>query len=152
MSSKKKEYNIEESPFYSKNIKLRASLEELSASEGEDIVLAHKRYFKNDEYIKFIVTDELDILSHHNLPSLAKTILYYILYNCLEYNTPTFRFKASVFAKILNTDTSTVHKGLRTLINIGYIAKTNTREVYWINHNKYYKGNYIIDKYLKKKK
>lgn len=34
----KTEYNIESSPFYNKNVKVRVSLEELKASGEEDIV------------------------------------------------------------------------------------------------------------------
>lgn len=147
----KVEYNIEQSPFYNKGVRLRASLKELHASDGEDVVLARKRYFKQDEYVKFIITNEFDITAYHALYGISKTILQYIVYNCLEYNTPTFRFKATNLASILEVDISAIFKGIRELINLEYIAKTKTREVYWINHNKFYKGNYIIDKFLKLK-
>lgn len=152
MKGTKKEYTIEQSPFFDKNVKLRASLKELDASNDE-IVLARKRYYKPDDYVKFIIESETDILKFHNISNLAKTILNYILCNCLEYNTPTFRLKASDITVILKlTDVSYVHKALRDLISIKYISRTRTKEVYWINHNKFYKGNYINDKYLKSKK
>jgi hypothetical protein len=149
---KKKEYNIEQSPFHTTKGKIRATLKELEASNGEEVVLAHKKYYKQDEYIKFIINDELDILAYDNISSLAKTLLHYILYNCLEYNTPVFRLKMASIAKILKrSDSSGLFKARNELIDIGYIAKTNTREVYWINHNKFYKGVYLVDKYIKQK-
>jgi hypothetical protein len=143
------EYNIEQSPFYDKNVKLRASLEELRAGEGEDVVLARKRYFKQDEYVKFIIGTELDITKYDNLSSTAKTVLFYILYYCLEYNTPTFRLKMSDIGTIINKDESTLFKAIKELIDNKDISRTRTKEVYWINHNRYYKGNYIVDKFLK---
>ncbi len=146
--AKKKEYKLESSPFYNRNMKLRSGLSELQASSGESIVLAKKRYFRKDEYIKFIIAEEFDIQAFHNLPNMAKSILQYILYYCLEYNTPYFTFKAKEFALIIKTDVSFVHKGKNKLIDANIIAKTSTREVYWINHNLYYKGNFIVDKYL----
>lgn len=151
MSKKRKEYSLEQSPFYSLGTKLRATLTELKASSGEDLVLARKRYFKQDEYVKFIVDKEFDIVSYHKLSSIAKTILQYIVYNCLEYNSPTFRFKVSQFAFVIDCDTSYIHKGIKELSASKYIAKTTSKEIYWINHNKYYKGNFMIDRYIKEK-
>jgi len=151
MSKKRKEYDLEQSPFYSLNTKLRATLTELKASTGEELVLARKRYFKQDEYVKFIIDNEFDIVTYHNLSTIAKTILQYIVYNCLEYNSPTFRFKVVDFAAIVGYDTSYIHKGVKELQDCKYIAKTSSKEVYWINHNKYYKGNFMIDKYVKTK-
>lgn len=149
---KKREYNIERSPFYSTTGKIRATLKELEASSGEEVVLAHKKYYKQDEYIKFIINDELDIVTYDNISSLAKTLLHYILYNCLEYNSPTFRLKISKVATILKKkDNSNLYKAINELIAINYISKTETREVYWINHNKFYKGVYLVDKYLRQK-
>jgi len=148
----KKEYTLERSPFYKKGLKLRATLKELKASDGEDVVLARKRYFKQDEYIKLIINDELNITAYHTMSSMAKTILQYILYYCIEYNTPSFRFKATDFADIIKSDTSVIFKGLSDLIDLNYIARTKSREVYWINHNMFYKGNFMVDKYLVTKK
>lgn len=147
----KKEYNVEQSPFYSDKEELRATLSELNASNGEDVVLARKRYFKRDEYVKFIINPEFDILTFHKLPRMAVTVLHYILYHCLEYNSPTFRFKAKDFAQIVDKDISVIHKAVNSLINVSYMAKTKSKEVYWINHNAFYKGNFMIDKYLKTK-
>jgi len=148
---KKVEYDIEQSPFYSLGMRTRATLKELKANKGEEIVLARKRYFKRDEYIKFIVNTEYDIKEYDKLSPLSKTVLQYILYECLEYNTPTFRFKVESFLAILEYSESYVHKALRELVKANYIAKTRTKEVYWINHNKYYKGNFMIDKFIKQK-
>lgn len=148
----KKEYSIEDSPFYSKySNKIRANLKELHAGNGQEVVLARKRYFKQDEYIKFIVNDEFDILAYYKLSNIAKTVLQYILYFCIEYNTPTFTVKAKDIANILETDATYIHKGIKALIAAKYIARTKTKEVYWINHNVIYKGNYMIDKFLKTK-
>lgn len=152
MSKKKKEYRIEQSPFYNKHTnRIRANLKELNASNGEEVVLARKRYFKQDEYVKFIIDTEFDISAYYKLSNIAKTTLQYILYFCIEYNTPTFRLKAQDVATLLDTDSTYIHKGIKALIDFKYIARTQTREVYWINHNIIYKGNYMIDKFLKTK-
>jgi len=147
-----KKYTLEDSPFYKKGNKLRANLTELKASDGEEVVLARKRYFKQDEYIKFIINKEFNITAYHQLPKMSNTILTYILYYCLEYNTPSFRFKVKDFSKIIDTDISVIFKGLKALIDLKYIAKTRSRETYWINHNMFYKGNFMIDKHLITKK
>lgn len=48
----KKTYTLEKSPFYKEDWKMRTNLSELTASKtGEEVVLARKRYFKQDEYI-----------------------------------------------------------------------------------------------------
>lgn len=151
MKKKKKEYNIEQSPFFNPNATIRINLQELSASDSEDVVLARKRYFKQDEYIKLIISDDLDIYTYFKLSDMAKTVLHYILCYCLEYNVATFRLKASDIAHILHIDTSNIFKGIKELIKVNYIARTSTKEMYWIDHNRFYKGNYIIDKYLKQK-
>lgn len=148
MAKKRKEYTVEESPFYDKNQRLRANLKELQASDGEEVVLARKRLFKHDEYVKFIINKEFDLIQFHSMPKIATTILQYVLYHCIEYNAPTFRFKVSDFATILKVDESVVFKGVKTLINNNYIARTKTREVYWINHNMFYKGNFMVNKHL----
>jgi len=147
-----KKYNIEQSPFYNKAGALRAKLTELKASDGEEVVLARKRFFKQDEYIKFIINREFNITAFHQLPKMSNTILTYILYYCLEYNTPTFRFKVNEFALIIDTAPSVVFKGIKALVDLKYMSKTRTREVYWINHNMFYKGNFMIDKHLVTKK
>ena len=152
MTKNKKEYTVETSPFYNKGYKLRANLTELKASDGEELVLARKRFFKQDEYVKFIINTEFDIKQFHTMPKIANTILQYILYYCLEYNVPTFRFKTDDFAEILGVNTSLVFRGIKTLIDKKYIARTKSKEIYWINHNYFYKGNFMTDKYLKLKK
>lgn len=150
--AQKKEYNIEDSPFYNKyDNKIRANLKELNASNGEAVVLARKRYFKQDEYVKLIVDTEFDILAYYKLSNIAKTVLQHIIIFCIDYNSPTFRLKAKPLATILQTDATYIHKGIKDLITFKYIARTKTREVYWINHNLIYKGNFLIDKFLKTK-
>ena len=147
-----KKYTLEQSPFYNKGIRIRAKLTELTASDGEDVVLARKRYFKQDEYIKFIINKEFNITAFHALPKMSNTILTYILYYCLEYNSPSFRFRAIDFATIIGADTSVIYRGIKALIDLKYIARTKSREIYWINHNLFYKGNFMIDKHLVTKK
>ena len=147
-SSEAKVYTLERSPFYVKGWKVKASLTELSSSSGEDLVLARKRFYKQDEYIKFIVGTEFDIMTYHKLPKTSTTVLQYILYYCIEYNDPVFRFKVEDFSSITSIGKSTVFRGLQGLIDAKYIAKTKTKEVYWINHNLFYKGNFMIDKHL----
>lgn len=147
----KKKYSLEQSPFYNKEWSMGTSLKELKASDGEEVVLARKRYFKKDEYVKFIIEDKFDIISYHNLSKTATTVLQYIIYYCMEYNNPVFKFKVNDFSAILNIGESTVFKGLKDLIDAKYIAKTRSKEIYWINHNKFYKGNFMINKHLIKK-
>lgn len=148
----KHEYKVELSPYYNKNERLRANLKELKASDGEEVVLARKRYFKQDEYVKFIINDEFNITAFHALPKMSNTIMMYILYNCLEYNVPTFRFKVEHFAMIVSTNHSVIYKGMKALMDAKYFSKTGTKEIYWINHNMFYKGNFMIDKHIKTKK
>jgi hypothetical protein len=45
-----------------------------------------------------------------------------------------------------------VYIAVNELIENEYIARTTTKEVYWINHNIFYKGNYLITKELKIRK
>jgi len=139
---------IDESPFYSKDVITRPFLQEVDVAEGDGMVLARKRRFKKDEYIKFIIKNKFDITAYYKLSNIAKTTMQFIIYDCLDYNTPTFILVAKDLAMILNIDTSVVHKGIRQLIKEKYIARTKTKSVYWINHNRYYKGNYMIDKHI----
>ena len=147
----KKEYDIYSSPFYTLGGKVRSQLTELKVAEGDNVVLAKKRFFKKDEYTKLIINEEFDISAFHSLSKTATTILFYILMYCLDYNSPTFRFKASQFALIIGKEKSVIFKGIAELTQIKYIAKTKTREVYWINHNLFYKGNFIVETFLKLK-
>lgn len=150
--SKNIEYSIEDSPFNKKTERIRANLTELSASSGEEVVLARKRFYRQDEYVKLIVYDEFNITVYHKLSGTAKSILFYIIYFALDYNSPTFKLKAKVLAQVLVTDVSFIFKAINELINGSYIAKTKTRELYWINHNLFYKGRFMIDNFIKTKK
>ena len=146
-----KKYKIEQSPFYKTISKTRTNLEVIEAGNQADLVIARKRHFKQDEYVKLIITDVLDINEYDKLSPTAKTVLFYIVYNCLEYNTPVFRFIVSTFITVTRKEESLVYKALKELTTNNYIKRTSTRQVYWINHNRFYKGNFIIDKYLKEK-
>ncbi len=146
------EYPIDESPF-TKNTEIKAkfNLQQLQNTDS-DIVLARKRSFKSDEYTKLIVNEDLNLSDIYNLSKLANTVLFYILYNCLEYNTPTFRLELENFMILIKFKSKNkIYDAINELIHIGYIARTSTKEVYWINHNFFYKGNFLITKRLRLK-
>jgi hypothetical protein len=149
--ARKKEYTIEQSPFYNSLIKTRTSLKEIKQGDDLDLVIARKRYFKQDEYTKCITTSNYDIFEYHNLNPTSKTLLQYIINTCLEYNTCTFRFIVSDFKLLIKCNENTVFAAINELIKFKYVARTKTKEIYWINHNKYYKGNFLIDKFYKEK-
>lgn len=149
--AKKREYVIEQSPFYSSLIKTRTSLKEIKKGDDIDLVVARKRYFKQDEYVKCISSNKVDILAYHNFNPTTKTLLEYIIHTCLEYNTCTFRLIVSDFTLLVKCNENTTFNAIKELIDAKYIARTKTKETYWINHNRYYKGNFIIDKYYKER-
>ena len=146
------EYLLESSPFYRDNIILRAALNQLNLEDKDNVVLARKRYFKQDDYVKVITTKEYNLSNYYRLSNLAKTVMFYIIYNCLEFNSPTFRLVVKDLAQMIGLkDDSAIHKAIKELIANEDIARTKTREVYWINFNRYYKGVYVVDKFIKKK-
>lgn len=145
-----REYAIEDSPFYNTSVKTRSTLNELEKGDGDNIVLARKIHFKHDEYVKVITTNDIDILQYHKLPKIALTVLFYIITNCLEFNAVTFRLKVDSLRIILGMSTTKpIYTGIKSLLKANYIARTNTNEVYWINHNLFYKGAFVVDKYIK---
>lgn len=145
------DYTIESSPFYnSKSINLRSNISQINTADKENIVLARKRFYKQDDYVKVIIDKQFDVIEYYKLSNMAKTMLMYIIRECLEFNNPTFRFVIKDFVEILNlASDKPVYKGRKELINVNYIAPTNTKEVYWINFNKFYKGVYVVDKFIK---
>lgn len=145
-----KEYDIDKSPFTGETrVKTRFNLKEIQDSDT-DIVLARKRSFKSDEYVKQIITPELNLANYYSITNLAKTLLHYITQDCLDYNTCTFKLDIDDFMRLLKFNTKNrVYDAIRELIEKRYIAKTTTREIYWINHNRYYKGNFLLTKTLK---
>lgn len=147
---KLKEYPINSSPFTKDTrIKAKFDLQQLQNTDS-DIVLARKRTFRSDEYTKLIISHELDLMKFYKLSKLANTILIYILYDCLEYNTPTFKLDLEDFMIIMKFKTKNkVWVAINELIEVDFIARTSTKEVYWINHNLFYKGNFLITKKLK---
>jgi len=145
-----REYSIEDSPFYNPNVKTRSTLSELEKGDGEDIVLARKIHFKHDEYVKVITTHDIDIVQYHKLPKIALTVLFYIITNCLEFNSVTFRLKVDSLRIILGMSTTKpIYTGIKALLKANYIARTNTNEVYWINHSLFYKGAFVVDRFIK---
>lgn len=144
-----KKYKIESSPFLSLKGKSRVALQEVKNIEG-DFVIVKKKYYQSNEYAKIIIQPELNLSDYISLSSCSKDLIYYIIH-ILEYNNPTFRMKVDNIAPLINRGVSTVYKAINELIKNNIIAKTDTREVYWINHNKYYKGNYTFETYIKQK-
>lgn len=146
---KKEEHLIEDSPFSIIPFRTKLNLKEIEESD-KSIILARKRYYKADEYTKVITNVEIDLSDYYKISNLGKTLLWYILTNCLDYNTPTFRLIVEEFCLLLKyKDKSKVWVAINELINHNYIARTKTKEVYWINHNLFYKGNYFTDKQIK---
>lgn len=142
-------YLIEDSPFNVKPFRTKISLKQIEDSD-KSIILARKRHFKADEYTKIITNVELDLSEFYKVSNLGKTLLWYIITNCLDYNTPTFRLIVEEFCTLLKyKDKSKVWIAINELIKYNYMARTKTREIYWINHNRFYKGNYFVDKHLK---
>lgn len=145
----KRIYHLEDSPFYEETLKsqLKEKLSTVEYDSKEDVYISKKILYKAEEYVKCILHKEINITEYYRLSKLASTILYYIISTKLEYNSPTFRLTVDEILKILNLKNhSKVFKALRELISNNYIARTSTKQLYWINHNKYYKGTYITIK------
>jgi len=144
------EYVIEKSPFFSYNIDKKAHIKEI-ADYKTNLIIASKKYFKREDYSK-IISNDFRIIEYDNLSSFAKTLLFYICIVLLDYNSPIFRLKISVVSILFNRGESTIYKAVSQLENANYIAKTKSKEIYWINHNYFFKGNYLIEKRFKEKK
>ena len=137
---------IQESPFINVKGNLKVHLSEVEALKG-DLSIVKKKYYQSNDYVKCITSDKIDLSLYFNLSPTAKDLLYYII-TLLEYNSPTFTLKAKNARVILNKkDTSYIYKAIKELIKNNYIAKTSVKEVYWINHNRYFKGNYTFTMY-----
>lgn len=147
---KSEDYAIENSPFVERTrVRTRFNLQEIQNSSS-DIVLARKRAFQSDEYIKFILSNELNLAAYYRMSKLAMTLLQYIVQNCLEYNTPVFTLDIKDFMILIKFKTDNkVYEAIKELIDNEYIARTHTNKVYWINHNIYYKGNFLITRQIK---
>lgn len=149
----KREYPIEISPFAERTkVRAKFNLKEIQNTDS-DIVLARKRVFQSNEYTKLIINSELNLVSYYKLSNLAKTLLFYIVHDCLDYNTPIFELRVEDFMILIKFKSKNrVYDSIKELIEYEYIAKTSTRRIYWINHNYYYKGNFLITKELKIRK
>lgn len=142
----KKLFKLENSPFYPETLngKLKAKLEQVDYNAKQDTYISRQVIYKSDEYVKLILPKDINLTQYHKLSKLATTLLYYIITIKLEYNSPTFTLKIGEFCALLEiTSTAKGHRAVRELIDFSYIARTKTKEVYWINHNRYYKGKYI---------
>jgi hypothetical protein len=141
-----KRYELEQSPFYSDTLKSnkKAKLKPLEYNSKEDIYLTRKIIHKSEVYVKLIIPDNINLTAYHRLSKLSTTLLYYIITSKLNYNSPTFVLKAKEFADIMAfKQVNKVYDAINELCEEKHIARTDSREVYWINHNRYYKGSYI---------
>lgn len=149
MASKRTtKYQLDVSPFFNiAELNTRTRLKPLSYNEKEDYYITKRIVYKSEEFVKAIVPNKLNITEYYKLSNLGKTLLYYIVNTRLEYNSLTFSLKASTFGTLVGVKSvRKVHEAIRELITFNYIAKTDKKENYWINHNKYYKGNYLVIK------
>lgn len=145
-----KKQTIEQSPFYDESLlKFKEKFEEIRNTGQGDVYLSKKIIYKSDEYTKIIIPKSINITKYKDLPDLSKTILHYITVALLEYNSPLFIMKVSELAEMLSLKTNKpIYRAINSLIEADYIARSSTKEVYWINHNYYYKGNIIKIKQL----
>lgn len=143
-----REYILTISPFFdSKEIKTKSRLTPLSYNEEEDYYITKKVIYKSEEYVKTIIEKEINITEYYKLSNLAKTLLFYIINSKLEYNSLTFHLDVNTFTTIIgHTGTNKIYDAINSLIKFRYIARTDKKELYWINHNKFYKGNYLVIK------
>ena len=143
-----RKYLLENSPFFNKEeIKTKSKYDPISYNEKEDYFITKKIIFKSEEYVKQIIPNKVNITEFYKLSNLAKTLLFYITYSRLEYNALVFHLDIKVFARSIEYKSiDKVYTAIKELITTKYIARTKTKEVYWINHNKFYKGNYLVIK------
>lgn len=144
-----KKYKVEQSPFLDNKGNLKIHLQEVKNLE-EDFVVVKRKYYQASDYSKIIIEPTLDLSSYIKLSNSTKDLLFYII-QILEYNIPTFKLKVSVVATLLKIKEPTVYKAIRELIDGRFIAKTDTKEIYWINHNKFFKGNFTFETYAQRK-
>jgi hypothetical protein len=144
---------LEHSPFFNLDeIKVKSKLEPIAYNEKEDTYITKRIIYKSEEYVKQVIPNKVNLTEYYELSNLAKTLLFYITYSRLEYNCLTFHLNVEVFARSINYKSiSKIYIAIKELINSKYIAKSKTKEVYWINHNKFYKGNYLVLKNIENK-
>lgn len=149
---RRKKYLLTDSPFFNdKELRYKSKLEPLSYNEKEDYYISKKIIFKSEEYVKAIVEPTINITEYYKLSNLSKTLLFYIINFRLEYNNLTFELDVDVFARVVQyKSTNKIYDAINELIDKKYIARTSTKKVYWINHNKYYKGNYLVIKLIER--
>jgi hypothetical protein len=150
---RKRKYLLTNSPFFDrKEISTKSKLEPLSYNEKEDYYITKRIIYKSEEYVKAVVENNINITEYYELSNLAKTILFYIINVRLQYNSLTFELDVSIVARTLQMKSkSKIYEAIKELIEHKYIAKTDIKQVYWINHNKYYKGNYLVIKSIESK-
>ena len=146
--NKNKLYILDNSPFFDKEeLGFKSKLVPLQYNEKEDYYVAKKVIIKAQEFVKVIVERKFNITEYYNLSDLSKTLLMYIVVTKLERDNLTFHLDAKVFSTIVgHKSPQKTYDAINELIDKQYIARTTTDKLYWINHNKYYKGNYLIYK------
>lgn len=142
------QYLLDTSPFFDKEeLGFKTKLIPLSYNEKEDYYIARKVIIKSEEFVKQVIEKKTNITEYYKLSNLSKTLMMYITQHCLEYNSLTFLLDVEVFGKIIGIKTTAkIYNAVNELIKAKYMARTETKKLYWINHNKFYKGNYLVIK------
>jgi hypothetical protein len=153
VEKRNKQYLLNSSPFFDKKeLGYKTKLIPLEYNEKEDYYITKKIIIKSEEFIKQVVERKTNITAYYNLSNLAKSLLYYITQDRLEYNNLTFHLDLKVFAVLINYKKhKALYATINELIEHKYIARTDTDKLYWINHTKFYKGNYLIIKTIESK-
>tara|TARA_R110000772_G_C13310328_1_gene440522 strand:- start:50034 stop:50480 length:447 start_codon:yes stop_codon:yes gene_type:complete len=145
----KHKYPLDKSPFLQIEGKLKIYREDVQDLEG-DLQIVKKKYYQSNDYVKFIIKDTVAITDYVKLGDTAKNLLYYIVH-ILEYNSPIFKLRVKDVSLLIDANPRTVFKAIKELVDTKYIARTTTKEIYWINHNRFYKGNYTFEIFAQKK-
>ena len=145
MAKRRKQLDIKTSPFISKMGAVRQVKQPIEQLGG-DYEVVKKKYYQTKEYTKIIIDQELDLETYVSLSNLAKGILFYI-FHILEYNSPTFELKIDTIVQLFKTSRRYGYKAIKELVEVKYIARSEIKQVYWINHNKFFKGNHTFELY-----
>lgn len=151
MSKRKRVFDIKTSPFITTQGGVRIHKETVEPLKG-DLEVVKKKYYQVHDYTKIITHKDggIDLSTYRKLSGLAKDLLYYI-WHILEYNSPTFELKIVTIVTVFNVGRSYGYEAVAELIEAKYIARTDIRQVYWINHNRFFKGNHTFSLYAKPK-
>lgn len=126
------ELHLETTPTYKK---------EQSFQEGGDNYLIAREVGRRDrsKFIRLFDFDELDL---KELKGNAAKILLYILYSKTNYDVSVFHLpSAEITEEVGITNITSINGALIDLIKLKYIAKQTENNWYWINPNRFYKGD-----------